>query len=211
MSREAAGSVSNAISGFLGQDVGRSVERLAARSFDQRADIRGNVFLMSRPAITNAWRFDPNLSAQVTISDVDLNVAGSKLNVAGEVRPYIERSVYDQVEALQTRLRNDAFLERIGRREWARMCRSIQLPATAAGVPNLWLEVKPTRAFAAQPRIDANAVTLTLGVQAETRIVLAKTKPDCPFPANLEIVAQAERAGSTSACRSMFHSPSSTA
>ena len=33
-----------------------------------------------------------------------------------------------------------------------------------------------------------NWVILTVGVQAETRIVPSETKPDCPFPAQLEIV-----------------------
>jgi hypothetical protein len=68
------------------------------------------------------------------------------------------------------------------------MCRSISFAAAGAGAPNLWLEMRPTRAFAAQPRIDANGVTLTLGVQAETRIVPSATKPSCPFPSQLQIV-----------------------
>jgi hypothetical protein len=72
------------------------------------------------------------------------------------------------------------------------MCRSIPLGA-GPGSPNLWLEVRPTRAFAAQPGIDQSALTLTFGVEAETRIVPSETKPDCPFPARLELVAQAER------------------
>jgi hypothetical protein len=55
-------------------------------------------------------------------------------------------------------------------------------------MPKLWLEVRPTRAFAAQPRIDAANVTLTIGVQAETRITPAESKPDCPFPATLDLV-----------------------
>ena len=37
------------------------------------------------------------------------------------------------------------------------------------------------------------ALTLTLGVQAETRIVPAETKPNCPFPAQLDIVPQLEQ------------------
>jgi hypothetical protein len=73
------------------------------------------------------------------------------------------------------------------------MCRSISLGATAANMPNLWLELRPTRAFAAQPRITESAVILTLGVQAETRIVPAETKPDCPFPAELELLQQQEQ------------------
>ena len=68
----------------------------------------------------------------------------------------------------------------------------LDLPGAAGqGMPNLWLEVRPTHAIAAQPKIDANALTLFVGVQAETRIVPAETKPDCPFPEQLEIVPQA--------------------
>jgi Domain of unknown function (DUF4403) len=74
------------------------------------------------------------------------------------------------------------------RREWANRCRSIPLASVAAGAPNWWLELRPIRAFASQPLIDSTTVTLTLGVEAETRIVSSATKPDCPFPTQLEIV-----------------------
>ena len=60
-------------------------------------------------------------------------------------------------------------------------------------MPDLWLEVRPVRAVAAQPKIDAAAVTLTIGVQAETRISPAESKPDCPFPATVEIVPPMEQ------------------
>ncbi len=50
--------------------------------------------------------------------------------------------------------------------------------------------MRPTRAFAAQPRIIPDWVILTVGVQAETRIVPTATKPECPFPARLDLVSQ---------------------
>ncbi len=89
---------------------------------------------------------------------------------------------------MQARLRNDPFIENAARREWAKMCRSFPLGSAGADLPGLWLELRPTRAFAAQPRVDANNVTLTLGIQADTRIVPQETKPDCPFPAKLDLV-----------------------
>src|SRR5262249_21010229 len=110
-----------------------------------------------------------------------------------EVKPLLDRKVNEQIEALQARLRADPFLELTARREWAKMCRSIALGAASPGMPNLWLELRPTRAFAAQPRIDESALTLTIGVQAETRIVPAETRPDCPFPAQLELVPQLDQ------------------
>src|SRR6202007_234174 len=45
-----------------------------------------------------------------------------------------------------------------------------------------------TRAIAAQPNVDASAITLALGIEAETRITSEQTKPDCPFPAKISIV-----------------------
>src|SRR5499433_2647007 len=192
ISTQAASGIGNALTGFLGQDVGRSVERLAGRTLDQRADIRGNVMVSARPTITPAWRLEPNLAAQVSIGDANLSIAGIRLNIGNEVKPVLERSVNEQVSALQTRLRTDRFLEVAGRREWAKLCRSIPLGAASANLPNLWLEVRPMRAFAAQPRIEAAALVLTLGVEAQTRIVPTQTQPECPFPATLDLLPQAE-------------------
>ena len=99
----------------------------------------------------------------------------------------------EQIGNLSNRLRNDRTLELAARREWTKMCRSIPLGAAAAGAPALWLEMRPTKAFAAQPRIVPDWVILTVGVQAETRIVPNATKPDCPFPARLELVPQLDQ------------------
>src|SRR5262249_14897499 len=146
-----------------------------------------------RPALTPRWRVEPNMTAQVSLADATLSIAGFPLNLGGEIKPFLDRAVNEQIGLLQGRLRNDPILEDTARREWAKMCRSIPLRGAGPGLPNLWLELRPTRAFAAQPRVDANALVLTLGVQAETRIVPAETKPNCPFPAQLEIVPRTEQ------------------
>jgi hypothetical protein len=74
--------------------------------------------------------------------------------------------------------------------QWDKACRSLPLQGagTTASLPALWLEVKPTRAIAAQPRVDAAAVTLTIGIEAETRITPQPTKPECPFPDKISII-----------------------
>jgi hypothetical protein len=123
-----------------------------------------------------------------SVADGGLSVLGIKINVSSEVKPFIDHAVNDQINTLQAQLRNDPTIEQVARREWIKMCRSISFAAAGPSAPNLWLEMKPTRAFAANPRIDANSVTLTVGVQAETRIVGSATKPNCPFPAQLQIV-----------------------
>ena len=117
-----------------------------------------------------------------------MSVAGIKLDVGSEAKPLIDQTVNQQVAALENRLRNDPFLERTAREQWNKMCRSMPLGGGKTGLPELWLEMRPIRAAAAQPQIDARDMTLTIGVQAETRIVPAATKPACPFPDKLELV-----------------------
>jgi hypothetical protein len=162
------------------------------RTSEQRADISGDVVLTARPVLLPEWRVEPNLTAQVAISEASGNLFGMKLSLSDQVRPLLERSITELVASLQARLGSSPLIEQAARQEWAKMCRSIPLGA-GPGSPNLWLEVRPTRAFAAEPGIDQSALTLTFGVEAETRIVPSETKPDCPFPARLELVAQAER------------------
>jgi hypothetical protein len=105
----------------------------------------------------------------------------------------MNKMVDEQLGALRERAKNDTTLEQSARREWVKMCRSIPLPAAAPGLPPLYLEMKPTKAIAAQPRIDATNVTLMLGIEAQTAVTTSQTKPDCPFPAVLQIVPPADK------------------
>ena len=188
-----AGNLTGAITGLLGAEAGRNIGNLATRALDQRADIRGNVTVTSRPQLTQNWRIEPNLSGQVTIADGGLTIAGVKLNVASEVKPLLDRTVNDQMAVLANQLRDDPTLEQTARREWTKLCRSISLGAASAGAPNLWLEVRPTKAYAAQPRMTADWAIFTVGVQAETRIGPSQTKPTCPFPSRIEFVPQTDQ------------------
>jgi hypothetical protein len=187
-----AGNLGGALGNIINQNLGQNLQNLTGKTLDQHADVRGNVTLVSRPALAANWRVDPNLTAQVAVGDSALSIAGIKIAVSNEVKPLLDKQVNEQVAALQARLRSDPFLEVAARRQWAKLCRSVSLGAGGAGLPDLWLEIRPTRAFAAQPRIDANAVNLVIGVQAETRVVPAQTTPDCPFPAALELVPQSD-------------------
>jgi hypothetical protein len=181
----------NAIGSLLGGNIGAQVQGLTGKTFDQHADLHGTVTALARPTIAPNWRLQPNLTAQVNVTDVALPIAGIKLSVSNEVKPALDDMVRQQTGALEGRVRNDPFIENAARTEWGKLCRAIPLGAAGQGVPDLWLEIRPVRAIAAQPKTDASAVTLLVGVQAQTRIVPNETKPDCPFPAQLDIVPQA--------------------
>jgi hypothetical protein len=187
------GQLGGAITGLLGDRLGRDVQKFATRSLDQRADVRGNVVVTARPQLQPNWRIEPHLSGNVALADGGMQIAGVKLNTSNEIKPLLDRTVNEQIGRLSSRLRDDRTLELAARREWAKICRSIPLGAAAPGAPNLWLEVRPTRAFAGQPRIVPDWVILTVGVQAETRVVPNATAPDCPFPARLDLVPQLDQ------------------
>src|ERR1700716_935171 len=175
LSAKATGAVGDALGSLLGGNVAKQI---------------GSVNITARPTLAAAWRIEPNLTAQVTLGDTNLSVAGARVNVPAQVKPLIDKAVSDQLAAVQARISNDPAFENSARLQWAKACRSIPLQGagTPSSLPALWLELRPTRAIAAQPRIDASAMTLTLGIEAETRITPAQTKPDCPFPATIVIV-----------------------
>lgn len=184
---KALGKLGGQLGGTLGNLLNRNLGPITS-AIDQKANVQGNVTVTSKPALAPNWRIEPNLSAQVTIADGGLNVAGLKINVANEIRPFVDRTVNQQMDRLQAMLREDTTLETAARAEWDKMCRSIPLGAAGPEVPDLWLEMRPVRAYAAQPRIVDGWAILTVGMQAETRIVPAQTKPTCPFPAKLDLV-----------------------
>jgi Domain of unknown function (DUF4403) len=190
LSSKATGAVGDAIGGLLGGNVGKQIGSVNIKSLNASAEIKGGVTFTSRPKLAAAWHLEPNLAAQVNLGDTSLSMAGAHVNVPAQVKPLIDKTVAEQVAAAEARLRNDPTLERNARAQWARACRSIPLQGTAATttLPALWLEMRPTRAIAAQPHVDAAAVTLTIGIEAETRITPVETKPDCPFPAIISIV-----------------------
>jgi hypothetical protein len=190
LSSKATGAIGDALGGLLGGNVAKQIGSVNIKTLNANAEIKGNVTITARPKLAAAWRIEPNLAAQVDLGDTSLSMAGTRVNVPAQVKPLIDKTVADQLSAVQARIRNDPSLEQNARLQWATACRSIPLQGTSmsSSLPALWLELRPTRAIAAQPRVDASNLTLTLGIEAETRITPAQTKPDCPFPAVITIV-----------------------
>ena len=188
LSSKATGAIGDALGGLLGGNVAKQIGSVNIKALNASAEIRGNVTITSRPKFAAAWHLEPNLAGQVTLGDTSVSVAGARVNVPAQVKPVIDKTVADEIAAAGARIRSDPSLERNARIQWAKACRSIPLQGDAASTPALWLELRPTRAVAVQPRVDAAAVTMILGIEAETRITPAQTTPDCPFPEKISVV-----------------------
>jgi uncharacterized protein DUF4403 len=188
LSSKVTGTVSDAIGSLLGADAAKQVGAINIKNLNANAEIKGNVVITMRPRLAAAWYVEPNFGAQVNLGDTTLSVAGARVNVPAQIKPVIDKTVGEQLNALAERIRKDPTLMRAAQGQWMRACRSLPLRSTSAALPPVWLEIKPTRALAAQPVIDANAVTVTLGIEAETRVTPTETKPDCPFPDKITVI-----------------------
>ncbi|MBR0942064.1 MULTISPECIES: DUF4403 family protein [Bradyrhizobium] len=186
LSSKATGALGDA----LGSDAAKRIGAVNIKNLNASAEIKGNVVVTSRPKLAANWHLEPNLGAQVNLGDTNLNVSGAKVNVPAQVKPLIDKNVGEQINIVSERIRNDPSLRDNAKLQWAKACRSIPLQGSgsSAALPPLWLEMKPTRAIAAQPRVDAQNVTLLLGLELETRVTSTSTKPDCPFPDKISIV-----------------------
>jgi hypothetical protein len=190
LSAKATGALGDALGSVLGANAAKQIGAVNIKNLNASAEIKGNVVITSRPKLAAAWHLEPNLGAQVNLGDTNLSVAGAKVNVPAQVKPLIDKTVGEQLNAIGDRIRADPSLRENAKVQWAKACRSISLQGTGstAALPPLWLEMKPVRAIAAQPRVDAQNVTLSLGIEAETRVTSTQTKPDCPFPDKISIV-----------------------
>jgi hypothetical protein len=188
LSSKATGAVGDALGSLLGGNAAKQIGSVNIKSLNANAEIKGNVIITARPKFAAGWHIEPNLGAKVTLGDTSLTVAGARVNVPAQVKPVIDKTVGEQINAVSERIRADQSLLRSARQQWAKACRSIPLQAAGNALPALWLEMRPTRAIAAQPRVDAAAVTMTIGIEAETRITPTQTTPDCPFPDKISII-----------------------
>jgi hypothetical protein len=189
LSAKATGAIGDALGSLLGANAAK-IGAVNIKQLNVNGEIRGNVTILSRPKLAAAWHFEPNLSAQVALGDTSVTVAGAHVNVPAQVKPLIDKTVVEQLNAVSDRIRADQTLLRTARAQWTKACRSIPLQGAGApaSLPELWLEIRPFRAIAVQPKVDASAVTVAIGVEAETRITTAPTQPDCPFPDKISII-----------------------
>src|SRR3984893_13442178 len=127
LSSKATGAVGDAIGGLPGGTAAKHIGAVNIKALNANAEIKGSVTITSRPKLAAAWHIEPNLGAQVNLGDTSLSVAGARVNVPAQVKPVIDKTVGEQLNAVAERLRNDPTLERTARLQWAKACRSVPL------------------------------------------------------------------------------------
>src|SRR5205085_5294084 len=85
ISQEAGGAITGLVGQMFGQKTGDQIGRIAIRELNANADIRANVAVQARPQLSANWRVDPNLAAQVSLADTNLNASGVKLSVNDQI------------------------------------------------------------------------------------------------------------------------------
>ena len=130
LSAKATGAVGDALGGLLGGNVAKQIGSVNIKNLNASAEIKGNVVITARPKIAANWRIEPNLTAQVNLSDSSLSVAGARINVPAQVKPLIDKKVAEQITLVQARMRNDPAFEKNAKVQWAKACRSIPLQGT---------------------------------------------------------------------------------
>ena len=157
LSSKTTGAVANALGSLLGSNAAKQIGSVNIKNINANADIKGSITITSRPKLAAAWHLEPNLAGQVTLGDSNLSVAGARVNVPAQVKPLIDKAVADQLGALGSGSATIAPSSRCacnGREPAVRFsCRAPR----ASTIPPLWLELRPTRAIAVQPHVDASA------------------------------------------------------
>ena len=133
LSAKATGAVGDALGGLLGGNVAKQIGSVNIKSLNASAEIKGNVTITARPKLAAAWHIEPNLAAQVTLGDTSLVVAGARVNVPAQVKPLIDKTVADQINAVGRHGCATIELRANARVQWAKACRSIPLQGTGAG------------------------------------------------------------------------------
>lgn len=156
--------------------------------FSATTRISATTAAQARPELLPNWRVQPHLtlSAKVQQASVPIQHLGT-IGIQGQVQSQIDAKLGELKGQLETKMRGDTRLETEARKAWTKLCQAHPLDVDRDGKPDLYLRVTPILARAAQPRIGENAIEQQVGIEARTEIGHDATKPDCPFPASVQL------------------------
>lgn len=172
-------------------DIGKLLGKLNPTNipFSATANVRISVDAAARPQLLPAWRLQPNLSATANVEEARIPILHvGDISVRGKLQDAINGKLGALRGQLEAAMRDDRRIEDAARRAWDQLCRAHPIDIDKDGKPDLYLRVAPTLARATQPILDEAGLTIQVGIEANTEVSGDGGKPDCPFPAVLQLL-----------------------
>lgn len=158
-------------------------------------DLAGDLTVLSAPELRADYRIVPHLAADATITRAEVPVRRlGRVDVRVPVQLAIDKSKDRLVAAAEKRIAESDVLRKSLARHWDRLF----IVRQVRNDPITWLVIAPTGLEAAQPKVEADALVLGIGVRAETRVVVAATvpaNPPRPMPAKLVLIDRVTEGG----------------
>lgn len=176
------------VRGTLGKILRQATGGASDVPFSVRADVLASLTATVEPELLPDWRMRVNIASRVNVQKAEVPIAGiTRVSVRPQVRNALERKVRHQLDRLEKRILDDDRLRQLAARAWQRLHKVesvYEQPAT-------WLVVRPVGIKATQISVGQHDVSLGLGIDAETRVLVAEHPPANP-PTALPELARAE-------------------
>lgn len=158
-------------------------------------DLAGDLTVLSAPELRADYRIVPHLAADVAITRAEVPVRRlGRVDVRAPVQFAIDKSKERLVKAAEKRIAESDILRKSLARHWDRLF----IVRQVRDDPVTWLVIAPTALEAAQPKVEADALVLGIGVRAETRVVVAAkapANPPRPLPETLRLIDRVTEGG----------------
>lgn len=176
------------VRGTIGKILRRATGGASDVPLNVSADVLATLSATVEPMLLPDWRIRANITSQVDVQKAEVPIAGiARVSVRSQVRSALEKKVQRYLDRLEKRVLNDDRLKKLAAREWERL----HMVERLSEQPATWLVVRPTRAEATKISIGQHNVSLGLGIEAETRVLVAQDPPINP-PAVLPPLGHAE-------------------
>jgi len=160
--------------GTLGKILRRATGGASEAPFNVTADVIATLTATIRPELLPNWRIKPNIVSWVDVQKAEVPIAGiARVSVRSQVRQALERKVRRQFDRLEKRILEDDRLRQLASREWQRLHKVESLSEQ----PATWLVVRPVRIEATKIAVGQHDVSLGLGIEAETRVLVSEHAP----------------------------------
>lgn len=165
------------VRGTVGKILRRATGGASDVPFNVSADVHAKLSATVDPLLLPDWRIQANIASRVDVQKAEVPIAGiARVSVRSPVRNALQQKVGRQLARLEKRVLDDDRLKKLAAREWLRLHKVERL----AEQPATWLVVRPTRVEATKISIGQHDVTLGLGIEAETKVLVTEDPPVNP-------------------------------